>query len=122
MGIVLGNEQSRDRYDNKTNSRDSISELKGLALSRIPKFGEKTEHKKTDEESSRLSDNSHLYQNESATLEENNKNNLAEYPDMSTPKPIHKEVVTIYMSRIGNALMWWLIATLVISLALTAFT
>ena len=59
----------------------------------------------------------------SDTLVDNNKKiNFAEFMDMSPFKLIYKEMVAIYMSRIGSALMWWFIATLVVALGLTLLT
>lgn len=41
---------------------------------------------------------------------------------MSTLKLIYKEMVAIFMSRIGSALVWWFIATLVVALGFTIMT
>ena len=47
---------------------------------------------------------------------------VAESKIMSTLKLIYKEMVAIFMSRIGSALVWWFIATLVVALGFTMLT
>ena len=82
----------------------------------------------TDEMRPTSSDNSQSVHDKSAKLEENNKKaELIDMPTLSGKpktnfKPRRLSLVGIYMDRIGSVLKWWLIATLVISLAVTIIT
>lgn len=115
MPIVIGSR--KNSLGQKYSSHQHKEKI--LNFSSVIPLGSKPEKATSDEQKACSSPTSSFIQTISAKLKENNK---AECNDMSSSKSIYKELVTTYMSRIGNVFMCWLIATLVISLMLTMFT